>query len=72
MAISGAKPAPNRVAKAGSHSVWTSAVAEFVGTAILVTVVVGSGIMATNLTRDVGVALLLNDIATVLVLGLLI
>jgi glycerol uptake facilitator-like aquaporin len=52
--------------------VWIAAIAEFVGTAILVTVIVGSGIMATNLTRDVGVALLLNDVATVLVLGLLI
>lgn len=38
--------------------------AEFVGTALLVMAVVGSGIMATNLTDDVGVQLLANAIAT--------
>ena len=46
--------------------------AEFLGTMILVAAVVGSGIMATLLTDDVGVQLLLNMQATVLVLGLLI
>jgi len=39
---------------------------EFVGTALLVTIVVGSGIMATNLSNDVGVQLLINTISTVL------
>ena len=37
---------------------------EFLGTALLVMAVVGSGIMATNLTDDVGVQLLANAIAT--------
>ncbi|MER6159143.1 MIP/aquaporin family protein [Streptomyces sp. NPDC001868] len=46
--------------------------AEFVGTAALVTVVVGSGIQATALTRDVGVQLLANSLATVFGLGVLI
>lgn len=39
-------------------------VAEFVGTALLVMAVVGSGIMAQNLTNDVGLQLLANAIAT--------
>jgi glycerol uptake facilitator-like aquaporin len=38
--------------------------AEFLGTALLVTAVVGSGVMATNLTDDVGIQLLANAIAT--------
>ena len=38
--------------------------AEFVGTATLVATVVGSGIMATNLSSDVGIQLLINTIAT--------
>ena len=46
--------------------------AEFLGTMVLVAAVVGSGIMATTLTEDVGVQLLMNMLATVLVLGLLI
>lgn len=45
---------------------------EFVGTAALTSVVVGSGRMATALTTDHAVALLLNDVATVAALGLLI
>ncbi|MFF4520233.1 aquaporin [Streptomyces bluensis] len=46
--------------------------AEFVGTAALVAVVVGSGIQATELTHDVGVQLLANSLATVFGLGVLI
>ncbi len=46
--------------------------AEFIGTAILATVVVGSGIMAENLTRDIGVQLLINAVATAAVLWILI
>ena len=47
--------------------------AEFVGTALLVTAVVGSGIMATTLSPgDVGLQLLENSIATALALGALI
>ncbi|MEV6652250.1 aquaporin [Streptomyces sp. NPDC051219] len=48
------------------------AAAELVGTAALVAVVVGSGIQATELSRDVGVQLLANSIATVFGLGVLI
>lgn len=48
------------------------AVAEAVGTGLLVTVVVGSGIQATELSHDVGVQLLANSLATVLGLGVLI
>jgi len=46
--------------------------AEYLGTMILVAAVVGSGIMATDLTDDVGVQLMMNMLATVMVLGLLI
>ena len=48
------------------------AAAEFVGTALLVCVVVGSGIMGANLSVDNGVALLINTVSTVLALALLI
>lgn len=47
-------------------------VAEFVGTAVLVVTVIGSGIMATKLTDDVAVQLLVNALATVAALGVLI
>ncbi|MBW1596347.1 MIP/aquaporin family protein [Streptomyces sp. JJ38] len=46
--------------------------AEFVGTAGLVAVVVGSGIQATLLTDDVALQLLANSLATVFGLGVLI
>lgn len=46
--------------------------AEFLGTLILVTIVVGSGIMATNISQDVGIQLLINTISTVFGLGVLI
>jgi glycerol uptake facilitator-like aquaporin len=46
--------------------------AEYLGTALLVAIVVGSGIMATDLTQDVGLQLLINTIATVFGLGVLI
>lgn len=46
--------------------------AEFVGTAILIMAVVGSGIAAQRLTDDVGLQLLINAVATVLALGVLI
>ncbi|MFF7181051.1 aquaporin [Streptomyces sp. NPDC008121] len=48
------------------------AAAEFVGTAALVAVVVGSGIQATRLTDDVALRLLANSTATVFGLGVLI
>jgi len=47
-------------------------VAEFSGTALLVCVVVGSGIMGTNLSNDAGIALLINTISTIFALVLLI
>ena len=48
------------------------AIAEFVGTATLAAVVVGSGIMAQDLSSDVGVQLLINASATGAILWLLI
>jgi glycerol uptake facilitator-like aquaporin len=52
---------------------WRRLLAEFVGTALLVTAVVGSGIMATELSpNDVGLQLLQNSIATAFALGALI
>ncbi|MEU1198720.1 MIP/aquaporin family protein [Streptomyces sp. NPDC005813] len=48
------------------------AAAELVGTAALVAVVVGSGIQATELSKDVGLQLLANSTATVFGLGVLI
>ena len=50
----------------------TNATAEFFGTAMLVCVVVGSGIMGTTLSTDAGVALLINTVSTVLALALII
>lgn len=47
-------------------------IAEFVGSATLALVVVGSGIMAENLSRDIGIQLLINAAATGAVLWLLI
>jgi glycerol uptake facilitator-like aquaporin len=46
--------------------------AEALGTAVLVAAVVGSGILAASLTRDVGLQLLLNLVSTVAALGVLI
>lgn len=47
-------------------------VSEFGGTAALVLIVVGSGIMGTNLSDDAGVALIINALSTVFGLALLI
>ena len=46
--------------------------AEFLGTALLDAIVIGSGIMATNLTDDVGIQLLINTVSTVFGLMVLI
>ena len=52
---------------------WRRLLAEFVGTALLVTAVVGSGVMATTLSPDdVGLQLLENSVATAFALGALI
>jgi len=54
-------------------ALWRRALAEFVGTALLVTAVVGSGIMASTLSpNDVGLQLLENSVATAFALGALI
>jgi len=54
-------------------ALWRRLLAEAVGTALLVTAVVGSGIMATTLSPDdVGLQLLENSTATALALGALI
>ncbi|MFF2487277.1 aquaporin [Microbacterium sp. NPDC058062] len=51
---------------------WRRALAEFLGSGLLVTVVVGSGIAAQRLSTDAGLQLLENAIATALGLGVLI
>jgi glycerol uptake facilitator-like aquaporin len=54
-------------------ALWRRLLAEFVGTALLVTAVVGSGIMVTTLSPgNVGLQLLQNSIATAFALGALI
>ncbi|NUR03964.1 MAG: aquaporin family protein [Streptomyces sp.] len=55
-----------------SASLGRRVLAEAVGSAALVAVVVGSGIQATGLSRDVGVQLLANSLATVFGLAVLI
>ena len=46
--------------------------AEALGAGLLVAAVIGSGIMATNLTSDVALALLINAVSTIAALGVLI
>ncbi|MFD8808735.1 aquaporin [Streptomyces sp. NPDC059597] len=48
------------------------AAAELLGTALFAAIIIGSGIQATELTRDVGIQLLANSLATVFGLGILI
>jgi arsenate reductase len=56
-----------------TDAIWRRVLAEFAGTALLVTAVVGSGIMAATLSPDdVGLQLLENSVATALALGVLI
>ena len=47
-------------------------IAEFLGTGVLAATVVGSGIMATSLTKDVALQLLIVAVATVFILAVLI
>lgn len=57
----------------GHQALWRRALAEFAGTALLVAVVVGSGIAAARLSPDdVGLQLLENSLVTALGLGTLI
>ena len=53
-------------------ALWRRLIAEFTGTGLLVAVVVGSGIAATNLTDDAGLRLLINSLATAMGLAVLI
>ena len=47
-------------------------IAEFIGTALLLTVIVGSGIMAESLTQDAGLVLFINAVTIAAALGVLI
>ncbi|MDX2606236.1 aquaporin [Streptomyces caniscabiei] len=71
-AIPSAEPQPAPGATPPRRPLAARAAAELVGTAALVAVVIGSGIQATELTKDVGVQLLANSLATVFGLGVLI
>ncbi|MEU9284847.1 MIP/aquaporin family protein [Streptomyces sp. NPDC048275] len=71
-AIPATEPQPAPGATPPRRPLTARAAAELVGTAALVAVVIGSGIQATELTRDVGVQLLANSLATVFGLGVLI
>jgi glycerol uptake facilitator-like aquaporin len=51
---------------------WRRLVAEFTGTGLLVAIVVGSGIAATNLTSDAALRLLINSVVTAMGLAVLI
>lgn len=55
-----------------SPTLLRSSLAEFFGTALLVCVVVGSGIMGTELSSDLGIALLISTFSTVFALALII
>lgn len=46
--------------------------AEFLGTAVLVMAVVGSGLLGQALSADLGVVILINQLATVMILGVLV
>ncbi len=46
--------------------------AEFMGTAILVTAIVGAGVMGTRLSQNLGLALLITVVSVVMTLGVLI
>jgi glycerol uptake facilitator-like aquaporin len=54
------------------HPLWRRALAEFLGTGLLVALVVGSGIAAQRLSADPGLQLLENSLATALGLTVLI
>ncbi|MEW2119054.1 MIP/aquaporin family protein [Streptomyces sp. NPDC005474] len=74
--VTGSRPAPGatppRTPPKARTPLRARAAAELLGTALLVAVVIGSGIQATELTKDVGVQLLANSVATVFGLGILI
>ena len=55
-----------------NHTVGRRLVAEFIGTGLLVAVVVGSGIAASGLTSDAALRLLINSLVTAMGLAVLI
>lgn len=55
-----------------NHAVSRRLIAEFTGTGLLVAIVVGSGIAATNLTTDAALRLLINSLVTAMGLAVLI
>lgn len=65
-------PGPAPTVDGARPAVGRRALAEFLGTGLLVAVVVGSGIAAQRLSDDVGLQLLENSFATALGLGALI
>lgn len=60
------------MSSAASQALGRRLAAEFLGTALLVAAVVGSGVMGTLLSDDLGVVLLINAVSTVAALGVLI
>ncbi|MDQ0604623.1 glycerol uptake facilitator-like aquaporin [Streptomyces canus] len=71
-AATAGEPQPAPGATPPRTPLTSRAAAELTGTALLVAIVIGSGIQATELTQDVGIQLLANSIATVFGLGILI
>jgi glycerol uptake facilitator-like aquaporin len=71
--VSAASGTPVKPPVSVSESLWRRTSGEFLGTGLLVAIVVGSGIAAANLSPDdVGLQLLENSIATALGLAVLI
>ncbi len=70
--MSASDPARSTAQRASTSALVRRAGAEMLGTGLLVTVVVGSGIAAQRLSADTGLQLLENSIATTFGLGVLI
>lgn len=62
----------SRLVATATAPVTRRLVAELLGTGVLVATVIGSGLMATSLTDDIALQLLVNALATVAALGVLI
>lgn len=65
-------PAPLAVRPSTQRDLLRRATAEAIGSAALAAIVIGSGVMATRLSDDVGVQLVINALATVFGLAVLI
>ena len=72
MSKQAAPPAPTPAPQSATSHRLRSLASEFIGTLVLVMVVVGSGIMGTRVSQDTGIALGLNAASTIFALGLLI